>query len=185
MSSADNDFPDSRDMAAIFGVVATSRLRLRRPQLEDSAAMFAVHGDPATNLYNPFGPDPDQAASDESLRSWMEQWNTDGFGYWTALLAETPQILGFGGIRRFFWRDRDILNLYYRLAPSAWGHGYAAEVATMAVTLAKRHLSRWPIVARVRPENVASIRTAERAGLLRCPDLDTEHQIYALGWESA
>jgi len=40
------------------------------------------------------------------------------------------------------------------------------------------------VIARTRPTNIASIRTAERAGLVRRPDLDTEHIVFALGWRS-
>ncbi len=75
-----------------------------------------------------------------------------------------------------------MLNLYYRFTPSAWGKGYATELARTAVALAREHLPQWPVIALTRVENTASIRTAERAGLLRRSDLDTEHVVFALGW---
>ena len=77
-----------------------------------------------------------------------------------------------------------MLNLYYRFTPGAWGQGYATELARTAVTLARKYLPQWPVVARTRAKNIPSIRTAERAGLIRRPDLDTEHIIFALGWPS-
>lgn len=174
--------PAPDDLAAIFSQVVTDRLVLRRLQSEDGSAMFAVHGDPATNQYNPAGPDPDLAASEERLRSMVEHWETYGFGYWAVTLPQTAAIIGFGGVEHRVWRERDILNLYYRFTPSAWGQGYATEVAQTAVALARQHLPQWPVVARTRAGNSASIKTAERAGLLRRPDLDTEHVVYALGW---
>lgn len=144
--------------------------------------MFAVHGDPATNRYNPAGSDPDMASSAETLRQWIQRWEVYGFGYWAVTLPQTKDFLGFGGVRHLLWRNRDVLNLYYRFTPSAWGQGYASELAQTAVTLARKHFPTWPIIARTRAENIASIRTAERAGLLRCPELDTEHIVFALGW---
>ena len=48
-------------------------------------------------------------------------------------------------------------------------------------SLARAHLPPWPIIARVRADNTASLRIAERAGLVRRPDLDTEHIVLALG----
>lgn len=82
-----------------------------------------------------------------------------------------------------------MLNLYYRLTPGVWGQGYATELARTAVILARTYLPQLPVVARIRPANIPSIRTAERAGLQRRPDLDTEnmdteHSIFALGWFS-
>ena len=170
------------DLATIFNEVRTERLVLRRPRPTDGPAMFGIHGDPATNQHNPHGPDPDLATSEEKLQSWLRHWEEMGFGYWAVTLLQPENIIGFGGVEHRVWRERDILNLYYRFTPSAWGHGYATEVARTAVALAQKHLPQWPVVARTRERNIASIRTAERAGLSRRPDLDTEHIVFALGW---
>ncbi len=94
----DNELPEPDDLAHIFNEVATPRLVLRRPQIGDGPAMFAVHGDPATNRYNPAGPDPDLATSEETLRCWMQHWENSGFGYWAVTLSQTEYILGFGGV---------------------------------------------------------------------------------------
>jgi [ribosomal protein S5]-alanine N-acetyltransferase len=171
------------ELAGLFDLVRTERLVLRRPTAEDGPAMFAVHGDPRTNLYNPAGPDPDLAASEETLRAWLRQWDEVGVSYWVVTLPTDGEVIGFGGVRGINWSDRDVLNLYYRFTPVAWGHGYATETARAAVELAREHLSALPIVARVRTVNIASARTAERAGLVWRPDLDDEeHMVFALGW---
>ena len=75
-----------------------------------------------------------------------------------------------------------MLNLYYRFSPSAWGQGYATQQAGTAVSLARTYLPQWPVVARTRAENILSIRTAQRVGLIQRPDLDTEHVVFALDW---
>lgn len=181
----ENSIPPISDLAAIWSKVLTTRLVLRRLQSGDGAAMFAVHGDPETNLYNPRGPHPDLATSEEMLRECLHHWDIYGFGIWAVMRAQEEQIIGFGGVEHLIWRDRAILNLYYRFTPTAWGQGYATELARTAVTLARTYLPQWPVVARTRAKNIPSIRTAERAGLLRRPDLDTEHVVFALGWEPA
>lgn len=179
-SSPPPGVPAPAVLVAIFGLMRTERLVLRRPSSDDAAAMFAIHGDPATNQYNPHGPDPDLATSEETLGQWLQQWENDGYGYWAVTLPETEEVIGFGGVRRIAWRELEVLNLYYRFASAAWGHGYAAETARTAVELARRHLPMLSVVARVRAVNVPSVRTAERAGLVRRPDLDTgEHLIFA------
>ncbi|HET9111550.1 MAG TPA: GNAT family N-acetyltransferase [Ktedonobacterales bacterium] len=171
-------------LAAIFGEVHTERLVLRRLRPDDGPALFAIDGDPATNQHNPAGPARDPAECEERLREWLREWDQHGFGYWAVALPETDAVIGFGGVRLIRWREREALNLYYRFTPSAWGHGYATETARMAVALARAHLPQWPVVARTRPANSAAIRTAERAGLARRPDLDTEHVVLVLGWDS-
>ena len=172
------------ELASIWAWQQTARLTLRRLLPTDGPAMFAVHGDPATYRYSPARPHPDLATSEEMLRALLQGWDTSGFGYWTVLLARgaDEKIIGFGGVEHRVWRERKVLNLYYRLTPSAWGQGYATELAQRAVSLARTYLPQWPVVARTRANNLPSIRTAERAGLIRRPDLDTEHVVFALGW---
>ncbi len=182
ISTTHEELPEPADVARIFNQVTTPRLVLRRLRIEDGPAMFAVHGDPATNLYNHFGPHPDLATSEEMLRECLHLWEVYGFGYWAVTLAQEEKIIGFGGVEHRVWRDRDVLNLYYRFTPGAWGQGYATEMARTAVALARTHFPQWPVIARTRAKNIASIRTAERAGLVRRPDLDTEHIVFALGW---
>lgn len=174
-------------LAALFAEVQTARLVLRRVQVGDGPAMFAVRGDPATNQHNSAGPDPDLATSEEVLQQWLHCWERDGYGYWTVTLADTGTIIGFGGVMRRAWRDRDVLNLYYRLTPSAWGQGYATELTRIAMELARAYLPHMPVIVRTGPANIASQRTAERAGLRRRPDLDIEDGdiVFALGWTPA
>jgi RimJ/RimL family protein N-acetyltransferase len=174
--------PDA--LAAIFGEAHTERLTLRRVRLADGPALFAIDGDPETHRYSPAGPALTLAESNERLHEWMQRWEINGIGYWAVTRSSSPSqdIIGFGGVQRIVWRERAALNLYYRFTPSAWGQGYAAEMARMAVALARKHLPTLPVVALVRPANMPSLRTAERAGLERRPDLDTEHSVYALGW---
>jgi hypothetical protein len=44
------------DLRAVFAEVRTDHLVLRQPHGDDGPAVFAVHGDPATNRYNPPAP---------------------------------------------------------------------------------------------------------------------------------
>lgn len=178
--------PTAASLLARFAAVRSARLTLSRPSSDDAPAVFRIPGDPETNRYNPNGPLPDLGAAEIMLRGWLRQWAEDGFGYWAVRREPAGEIIGFGGVRRMpmeHMEARDILNLYYRFTPTAWGHGYATKMAREAVRLARSALSALPIVARVRPANLLSIKTAERAGLTIRPDLGgRDHLIYALGW---
>jgi len=91
-------------------------------------------------------------------------------------------VIGFGGIGLMTWREREILNVYYRFSPSVWGNSYASEVVRTAIKLAQRWLPDFPLVVRTRPANAAARRVAEKSGFERRPDLDCEFVIYSLGW---
>lgn len=167
---------------SIFARVDTRRLALRMPEWEDAGALYAILHDPAVHAYNPAGPMKDPKEAADMLAEWLADWWADGYGYWVVRDLGL-RIVGMGGVRRLHFGDRDILNLYYRFSPATWGRGYASEMAATAVEMARLHLPHLPAVAAIRPANRPSQRVAEKAGLGRRPDLDTEdHQIWALGW---
>lgn len=169
--------------------VITDRLVLRQPAEEDLGAVFRVHGDPATNRFNPAGPHPSRETSRLALERWRAHWREHGFGYWAAALRAAPDdVIGFGGL---MYKDIDgkrRANLYFRLAPPAWGKGYATELAGAARALAFEDLGLEEIVATVRPGNVPSIRTLERLGMAHVGDVSDGHgpsRLYALRRERA
>jgi RimJ/RimL family protein N-acetyltransferase len=153
----------------------TPRLSLRRPTRADVDAIYRIHSDPRAYAHNPADALATQAEAEERYQRWNEHWNQHGFGYWTVhsqLPAHQP--LGFCGIKLMQLHGRAIVNLFYRLDPQAWGNGVATEAATAVVNWATAHLPAQPIVARVRPDNTASLTVAVRAGLHRAPHLDTD-----------
>lgn len=164
-----------------FALLQTPRLILRAPVPGDAAAVLAIHADPETNRHNPSGPMQSLTEAQARVRDWISDWSEHGLGYWCVSTLTQPQdVIGVSGVRVMEWSGRQVLNLYYRFAPEAWGKGYAAEVASEAVRAAGALLPELPVVARIRPTNASSMRVAERAGLVRRPHLDTpEHLIYA------
>ncbi len=167
----------------VFERYQTKRLILRSPLKEDVSAVFAIHGEPQTNRFNPHGPMKSLTEAMERLDAWRNNWMNDGFGYWSVLDTQSSEILGFGGIRRMQWADRNVLNLYYRFSTKSWGQGYATEVASTAVELAREYLSEFPVIARISPVNTPSINVAERIGMKRNAEIsNSEYSIFTLGW---
>ncbi|MFO2548350.1 GNAT family N-acetyltransferase [Alicyclobacillus cycloheptanicus] len=167
----------------VFEQVRTNNLILRMPIPEDSPFVLSIEGDPATNRYRPSGPMKNLNEAEEKVEEWRKDWLTYGYGYWVAVWPPQSDVIGVGGIRRYHWRERDVLNLYYRFSPKAWGHGYATELARVAVQMARDHIPELPVVARIRSSNTPSIRVAEKIGLQHRPDLDTtEHMVFIKGW---
>ncbi len=170
----------TRSIGEDFCSAGTEHLLLRRPRTSDLQAVHLIHADPATNVYNPAGPDLDMAASARRLQEWIGHWDRHSFGYWAveSLDSMKPEgaagVIGFAGLRLTRWLDQEVLNLYYRLAPDVWGRGFAVEAARHALLLGARHFPDIPVLARTKPENIPSQRTALAAGLLRRKDLDRD-----------
>ena len=151
----------------------TARLSLRRPTAADIDAIFEIHSDPRTCLHNPSDRLTQRERAEELYQRWNEQWQRCGYGYWVVRCCSSALQLGFCGIKPMELNSMKILNLFYRFTPSAWGHGLAGEAATAVVAWAARQVPDLPLIARVRPANVASQRVAIRAGLTRAEHLDT------------
>ena len=148
--------------------VETARLVLRRPANDDLDDLHRIHGDPATWEHSPESIHTELAQSEDFLRRWLAHWRAHGFGYWA--VEHEGEVVGFGGLWLMTdWQGRgDVLNIYYRFAPGAWGKGLASEMVAAALALAPP----LPVVARMRPTNEASTRVAVRAGFERRPELD-------------
>lgn len=163
----------------------TVSLVFRRPTLADLHDVLRVHGDPRTNMYNPAGPD-DEAASHVRLVEWMEHWDRHGFGY-EVIEDQTGTALGMAGVRHERWLEVQVLNLYYRLAPEAWGKGIATAAGQRALETAATVAPSLPVLARTKPENLPSQRIAAKVGLQRRPDLEVDDDtgsvvIYTSSW---
>jgi RimJ/RimL family protein N-acetyltransferase len=143
-------------------VVQTERMVLSRVCADDLTAVHEIHSDPRTNVYNPAGPTVDLESSRAMLDLWLADWEEHGLGYWAARLTGERKVLGIGGLRHMTVEGQDVLNLYYRFRPAAWGHGYAVELARAALEVGR---GLGTVVAVIRDTNTPSHRVAEKAGM--------------------
>jgi ribosomal-protein-alanine N-acetyltransferase len=151
----------------------TARLSLRRPTAGDIDPIFEIQGDPRACLHNRSDCLTRREEAQELYQRWNEQWERYGYGYWVVRRRGSDLQLGFCGIKAMELNGLKVLNLFYRFAPSAWGRGFASEAAAAVAAWASRQVPDLPLIARVRPGNVASQRVATRAGLIRAEHLDT------------
>ncbi|WP_053128167.1 GNAT family N-acetyltransferase [Pseudomonas sp. MIACH] len=143
-----------------------ARLVYRQPQPVDVQRLFAIFGDPQTNLFNPSGPMPSLSAAQRLLDQWIAQWVTHGYGWWAIAHEQAPDsIIGFGGIAPLNYLTQPRINLGYRFAVEAWGQGYATELARDALALAFDTLGLPEVFGLVRPDHAASIRVLEKVGM--------------------
>jgi ribosomal-protein-alanine N-acetyltransferase len=152
----------------------TERLRLTMPVATDAAGVFAILGDPRTVEHNPSDrlADPDAAA--ELVARWIAHWEEHGFGYWCVRESGSDRIIGYAGVKRMQINERPVLNLVYRFVPEVWGQGYATEAASAVVSSVAEEMPAETIVARVRPDNLASQNVALKAVLRRDVSLDCQ-----------
>jgi ribosomal-protein-alanine N-acetyltransferase len=110
-------------------------------------------------------------------RAWARRdaahWELHGFGKWIALEAERP--VARGGLSVTFVEGRPEVEIGWAVERSQWGRGIATHIAREALDEAAR-LGLQGIVAFTRPENRASVRVMEKAGLRY------EREVCHAGW---
>lgn len=159
-------------MTADHRHLCTDRLRLDAVTAADLGPMFELHSDPEVWRHLPAGRHVDPAQTSSLIAGARAGWEDDGLGYWAVRTREdivpnpnqlpAGTFVGVGGCARLL----DVVwNIYYRLTPAAWGRGFAGEIARAGRSAAARVTPELPVVAYLLEHNVASKRTAERAGL--------------------
>ena len=148
-------------------IFATDRLIVRPWTLADEDAAWAIYGDPEVMRYVGNGtPHADR----EQTRAWLrrrEEVAAIGgpLGGWAVVERETGAIIGTALLIPFL--ETDDVEVGYQFARSAWGRGYATEVAIATIRYGFDVAGLTRIVAVTYPENGPSQRVLLKAGLRR------------------
>ncbi len=156
-------------------VLTTSRLLLRRWRDEDREPFAAMNADPEVMLHfvHPLG----RTESDALIDRIETRFEADGFGLWAVERIEDGAFLGFTGlaVQTFEAPFTPCVEVGWRLARAAWGHGYATEAAIAALRFGFFEACLEEIVSFTSPLNVASVRVMERLRMHRDPADDFDH----------
>ena len=169
MSKAD------RHAAVQLDTLLTERLVLRRFNAGDHDAMAALNADPVVMEHLPGV--MMRADTLEGFARIDAHFAAHGFGLWAVEVCGGPQCIGFVGLMRpsFSAPFMPCVEIGWRLARTAWGHGYATEAARAALHAGFTQLGLLEIVSFTVPANVRSRRVMERIGMQRDTSADFDH----------
>lgn len=85
--------------------------------------------------------------------------------FYAVVLKESNQVVSFSGFFTLTVSNKEEIELSYRLSKHYWGRGYGTEAALACRDYAFTQLNLKKLVAGIEPDNTASIRVAEKAGL--------------------
>lgn len=143
-------------------MIETPRLLLRRPRLSDVPALFAFLGDAEAMRHTQV----DATLRDCRKRIAVHERRRrhDGFAPWTIARREDDRIVGWGGLYIDPFQPGWGAELGYFFDRSAWGHGYASELARACTAVADSELALTSLRAFAHPDNTGSRRVLEKAG---------------------
>ncbi len=148
-------------------LLETDRLRLRGHRMEDFLPSAAMWADAGVTRFIGGRPFTEEEIWARFLR-YSGLWQFLGFGYWAVEERATGRFVGEVGFADFKREVepsiQGIPELGWALAPEAQGKGFATEAARAALEWSDVQLKAGRTVCLINPDNVASIRVAEKCG---------------------
>jgi len=149
--------------ASEFPLLATKRLRLRAPQVEDAGSLGALLSIPEVTRFTNW-PDAPGKLQVERFGRWMSKLFVSGKGCaWIIEEAASKTVIGAIRFNRFDkkWKFGVI---GYELHPAFWRHGLMTEALRVVVPCGHQVFRLNRIEAWTLPGNTASDRVLEKAG---------------------
>ena len=160
-------------LPAVVSDIRTSRLELHAIDVAEAERIAARSVGPADDWADDFPFEGDVGAVGGFLRATAALGEQRPFGYYR--ITRLCDGRAVGGIGFKGQPEGGRVEIGYGLAPSARGHGYAAEAVIALLAMSADHgLSR--VIADTTPDNIASQRTLVRSGFrLVSADADLHH----------
>jgi RimJ/RimL family protein N-acetyltransferase len=152
-------------MNALGYLLKSARLGFREYRDNDVVWMAQVFGDAYARRFYP------EHGKDEKLRAWItwsqRNYAAHGFGLWAIELLSSGQFIGDAGLTLQRVEATSLLEVGYHVHPSYRGRGLATEAAHACLNWAFENTPYSTVCSIVHPENVASIRVAEKVHRLK------------------
>lgn len=143
--------------------IETERLLLRPPREDDLDGWAALLADPVAARF--LGGPLSRGEAWRYMAAEAGSWRLKGYGMFSVIEQQSGQWIGRVGPH---WpHGYPGLELGWAILPSHWGQGFATEAATAAIRTVFRELDCSEVIHLIDPQNLPSVRLAERLGASR------------------
>ncbi|MEP6955456.1 MAG: GNAT family N-acetyltransferase [Chthoniobacterales bacterium] len=145
-------------------VLETERLLLREYVEDDAEAFLELNSNPEVLRFVSDKPLLNVEQARQILLDYpIDDYRAHGFGRCACILKSTSEQIGFAGLK--YLPELGEVDVAFRLKPAHWGFGFATEAALASVRFGFSNLGLQQIIGLALPENRASVRVLEKAGL--------------------
>jgi RimJ/RimL family protein N-acetyltransferase len=145
-------------------LIETTRLGLRPFELDDVEDFFELGSDPEIIRYAEARPLADLAEARKVMREApLTDYEKYGYGRLAVVLKRTGELIGFCGMKFISELGRNELG--YRYKRRFWGQGLGTEAGLATLEDAHDRLGMSEGIALIIPENIGSVRVAEKLGM--------------------
>ena len=148
-------------------MIETERLLLRGWRDGDVEPYARLCADPEVMRFIGNGSTLTPEGSGGQISRFLRHWEERGFGLWALEERESGAFVGFAGlVHQEEWTEGEHrTEVGWRLDRAFWGRGLATEAAKASVYHGLEHIGLERVISIIQPENGASRRVAEKAGL--------------------
>ena len=159
----------------------TERLKLRRWRGDDREPFAELNRD--AEVMEHFPARLSRAQSDDLVEAIEAGFEVHGFGLWALEVHESGEFIGFAGLAvpSFEAHFTPAVEVGWRLARSAWGHGYATEAARAALAFGFDDVGLEEVVSFTIQANHRSRAVMERLGMSHDLRDDFDHPALPAG----
>jgi ribosomal-protein-alanine N-acetyltransferase len=143
-------------------VLETERMVLRWMDVSDVDDLMGIFSDPVAMRHYPAI--KSRAEAEDWVRWTLASYRDHGFGQWVAVLKKSGEFAGQCGLTVQEVEGTEEVEIGYLFLRRFWGRGLATEAAR-AVRDHGFALGYRRLVSIIDPQNLASRRVAEKAGL--------------------
>ena len=167
-------------------MIETSHLILRPIQKNDTDRLHEMYCNPAVMKYIYDGNTFTKEKTIERVDECLLHWKNNGFGVYMLIEKSTQLTAGYC-VLRYFVNEHPYLDgeieIGYILDEPFWGKGYATEAVRACIQhgFEKHYFKK--ILATILPDNIASQKVVEKAGMIFTRDLPIHnliHRIYEI-----
>ncbi len=147
-------------------ILETKRLLLRHMEMGDLDALFLLYSDPEMRQYF-----PDGTLTYDETKEELE-WFLNGhpkhpeLGLWATIHKETNQFVGRCGLLPWTIDGRYEVEVAYMIDKTYWRQGLGAEAAQAILEYGFNQLGLTRLICLIDHDNVASVRVAEKIGMI-------------------
>lgn len=148
--------------------IASKRLILKEIGWDDLEDIHQLHSFPEVDEFNTLGIPGSIEETRELIRPDIDSpKNSPQKSFtWKVCLKESDTFIGLAGLTLSYDKFK-LGEIYYKLLPSYWGHGYATEVAKTLIDTGFEDFKLHKVEAGVATGNHKSIQVLEKAGMIR------------------
>ncbi len=143
--------------------ITTQRLRLRAFTVEDAGPLHRIMGEKGVLAYFPNQDPPSLQRTQKLVSGQLAHWEEHGYGWWAVECGAEAGLVGWAGLQ--YLPDTDETEVAYFLEKRHWGQGLGTEAAQAGLEFGFEELGLDCIVGIVHPDNIASQRVLEKAGM--------------------